>query len=70
MDGSASTNPTVSVAVSLTFAAMALPSTGTACADSHDSELPGMTCTDNSTGHYFRVSRDNYELHWCTEVTT
>jgi hypothetical protein len=27
-----------------------------------DSEYTGMTCTDNSTGHYFRVSRDTYEL--------
>jgi hypothetical protein len=27
-----------------------------------DSEYTGMTCTDNSTGHYFRVSRDGYEL--------
>jgi hypothetical protein len=28
-----------------------------------DSEPTGMTCTDGSTGHYFRVSRDAYELH-------
>jgi hypothetical protein len=28
-----------------------------------DSEPIGMTCTDTSTGHYFRVSRDSYELH-------
>jgi hypothetical protein len=27
------------------------------------SEPAGMTCTDASTGHYFRVSRDSYELH-------
>jgi hypothetical protein len=27
------------------------------------SELSGMTCTDNRTGHYLRLSRDNYELH-------
>ena len=27
------------------------------------SELSGIACTDNSTGHYFRLSRDNYELH-------
>ena len=27
-----------------------------------DSEPTGMTCTDSSTGHYFRVSRDSYEL--------
>jgi hypothetical protein len=27
-----------------------------------DSEYSGMTCTDASTDHYFRVSRDNYEL--------
>jgi hypothetical protein len=27
-----------------------------------DSEYSGMTCTDNSSGHYFRVSRDTYEL--------
>jgi hypothetical protein len=26
------------------------------------SEYTGMTCTDGSTGHYFRVSRDTYEL--------
>lgn len=26
------------------------------------SEYTGMTCTDSSTGHYFRVSRDGYEL--------
>jgi hypothetical protein len=26
------------------------------------SEYTGMTCTDGSTGHYFRVSRDGYEL--------
>jgi hypothetical protein len=28
-----------------------------------DSELTGVTCTDASTGHYFRVSRDSYDLH-------
>jgi hypothetical protein len=28
-----------------------------------DSEPTGMTCTDTSSGHYFRVSRDSYELH-------
>ncbi|WP_142282240.1 DUF6636 domain-containing protein [Mycobacterium sp. IEC1808] len=28
-----------------------------------DSEASGMTCTDTSSGHYFRLSRDNYELH-------
>jgi hypothetical protein len=27
------------------------------------SEPTGMTCTDGSTGRYFRVSRDSYELH-------
>jgi hypothetical protein len=27
-----------------------------------DSELSGMTCTDASTGHYFRVSRDSFNL--------
>jgi Family of unknown function (DUF6636) len=27
-----------------------------------DSEYTGMTCTDCSTGHYFRISRDTYEL--------
>jgi hypothetical protein len=26
------------------------------------SEYTGMTCTDSSTGHYFTVSRDGYEL--------
>lgn len=28
-----------------------------------DSEPTGMTCTDASTGHFFRISRDAYELH-------
>jgi hypothetical protein len=27
-----------------------------------DSEYTGMTCTDSSTGHYFRISREGYEL--------
>jgi hypothetical protein len=27
-----------------------------------ESEAAGMTCTDGSTGHYFRVSRESYEL--------
>jgi len=27
-----------------------------------DSEPSGMTCTDSSTGHFFRVSRDSYQL--------
>jgi hypothetical protein len=27
-----------------------------------ESEPSGMTCTDTATGHYFRVSRENYEL--------
>ncbi len=27
-----------------------------------DSESTGMTCTDNSTGHFFRVSSDSYQL--------
>jgi hypothetical protein len=27
-----------------------------------DSEYTGMTCTDSSTGHYFRISRETYEL--------
>ncbi len=27
-----------------------------------DSEPSGMKCTDSSTGHYFRVSRDSYDL--------
>jgi hypothetical protein len=27
-----------------------------------DSEQTGMTCTDTSTGHYFRVSSDSYQL--------
>ncbi len=94
MDGSSGMKPTVSFAVSLTLAAMALqpmaPSTGAARADPDnplfampsgnvechmgasdqalgpitcDSETTGMTCTDNSTGHYFRLSRDNCELH-------
>jgi hypothetical protein len=27
-----------------------------------DSEPSGITCTDGSTGHFFRVSRDSYQL--------
>jgi hypothetical protein len=27
-----------------------------------DSEPSGMTCTDNSTGHFFRISRESYQL--------
>jgi hypothetical protein len=27
-----------------------------------DSELSGITCTDASTGHFFHISRDSYEL--------
>ena len=27
-----------------------------------ESELLGVTCTDTSTGHFFRVSRETYEL--------
>jgi hypothetical protein len=27
-----------------------------------DSEPSGMTCTDTSTGHFFRVARDSYQL--------
>jgi hypothetical protein len=27
-----------------------------------DSEPAGLTCTDNSTGHFFRVSRESYQL--------
>jgi hypothetical protein len=27
-----------------------------------DSELAGVTCTDNSTGHFFKVSRESYQL--------
>ncbi len=27
-----------------------------------DSEVSGVTCTDTSTGHFFRVSRETYEL--------
>jgi len=26
------------------------------------SETSGVTCTDNSTGHFFRVSRESYQL--------
>ena len=26
------------------------------------SELSGMRCTDSSTGHYFRISRDSFDL--------
>ncbi len=28
-----------------------------------DSEPSGIRCTDTSTGHYFLLARDNYELH-------
>jgi uncharacterized protein DUF6636 len=28
-----------------------------------DSETSGMTCTDRGSGHFFRLARDNYELH-------
>ena len=28
-----------------------------------ESEESGITCTDNRSGHYFRLARDNYELH-------
>ena len=27
-----------------------------------DSESSGVTCTDSSTGHFFRLSRDSYQL--------
>jgi len=27
-----------------------------------DSEPSGMTCTDSSTGHFFRISRESYQL--------
>lgn len=27
-----------------------------------DSKPPGITCTDSSTGHFFRVSRESYQL--------
>jgi hypothetical protein len=27
-----------------------------------DSEPSGVTCTNSSTGHFFRVSRESYEL--------
>jgi hypothetical protein len=27
-----------------------------------DSEPSGMTCTDSTSGHFFRVSRDSYQL--------
>jgi hypothetical protein len=27
-----------------------------------DSEASGMTCTDTSTGHFFRISNDSYDL--------
>jgi hypothetical protein len=27
-----------------------------------DSEATGVTCTDSRTGHFFRVSRDSYQL--------
>jgi len=28
-----------------------------------DSEPSGLTCTDSSTGHFFVIARDSYELH-------
>jgi hypothetical protein len=34
------------------------PSGNIAC----DSEPSGVKCTDSSTGHYFRVSRESYDL--------
>jgi len=27
-----------------------------------ESEPSGVTCTDNATGHFFRISRESYEL--------
>jgi hypothetical protein len=27
-----------------------------------DVELSGVTCADSSTGHFFRLSRESYEL--------
>jgi hypothetical protein len=27
-----------------------------------DSEPAGMTCTDNNTGHFFRIARESYQL--------
>ncbi|OBJ52573.1 hypothetical protein A9W95_01740 [Mycobacterium sp. 1423905.2] len=27
------------------------------------SEVSGLTCTDSSTGHFFRLARDGYDLH-------
>jgi hypothetical protein len=27
-----------------------------------DSETTGMTCTDSSTGHYFHISQESYEI--------
>lgn len=27
-----------------------------------DSEAAGVTCTDSSTGHFFRISRDSYQV--------
>jgi hypothetical protein len=36
--------------------------TRTVSAITCDSEQAGVTCTDSSTGHFFRVSRDSYQL--------
>jgi hypothetical protein len=41
---------------------LAYGSTRAAGEMSCDSELSGITCTDASTGHFFRISRDSYEL--------
>jgi hypothetical protein len=35
---------------------------GSAGAITCSSEQPAMRCTDVSTGHFFRVSRESYEL--------
>jgi hypothetical protein len=42
---------------------LAYGSTHTVGEMSCDSELFGVTCTDASTSHSFRISRDSYQLH-------
>jgi hypothetical protein len=43
--------------------ALAYGSTQTVGEMSCESEASGMTCTDAGTGHFFRISRDSYQLH-------
>jgi hypothetical protein len=61
-------NSTVTAAASLTLAASALqpmaPPTATARAGSYESvSVAVWKYIDNSTGHYFRLARDNHRPH-------